>query len=272
MRKAMNKPLECGGFLIYHYPEVDSTNDMLMQEGRRGAKSGLTVVARKQTAGKGSKGRSFYSPPTGLYLSTLIRPGARVNANVRSSTYPLCPDLKPEETTLITPAVACAVADALQARAPRPIGIKWVNDIYFTGRKVCGILTESGVDECGDRFYVIGVGVNLSPPDDGFPEEFAKTATTLFPYEPDPLIRRQIIIDILGNINRRLYQIHGRRFLSDYRRRSVLIGKSVTVNPLDGSDAYQATALSIDNEARLVVKKSSGEEVTLRSEEVKVMV
>lgn len=271
----MLKRPKCGlihqdGFLIYSYPEVTSTNDLLLEAGREGAKSGTVVAAFSQTAGKGSKGRSFYSPPEGLYLSVLVRPGARTNASTVDGAPPICPPLTVEETQLITPAVACAVADACEKFCRRPVGIKWVNDIYLTGKKVAGILTESAVDVNDERFYVIGVGVNISPPEGGFPEEFAENTTALFYEKPFSAVRTLLQDQILGNINNRLNQIRGRDFLYDYTRRSVLIGYTVEVHPLDGTEPYLAEAVRIDKQARLIVRTAQGELKTLSSEEVKI--
>lgn len=255
--------LEHNGFDITFYDEISSTNDLLMQEGREGAKSGKTTVARRQTKGKGSKGRSFYSPPSGIYLSVLVRPSQCKDS--------ICPALSAEEALLITPAVACAVADALEKISGRRTGIKWVNDIFLDGRKVCGILTESGQDCSLTRFYVIGIGINLAPPSGGFPEEFAQNAAALFDSEPSDETRLEIILSILENINNRLNEIPDRKFLPDYRKRSVLIGKAVTVNPLDGSEPYPATVTGTDENARLEVRRENGSVVKLNSEEVKVV-
>ena len=255
--------LKHNGFDITFYDEVSSTNDLLMQEGREGAESGKTAVARRQTKGKGSKGRSFYSPPSGIYLSVLVRPSLGEDS--------ICPGLSAEEALLITPAVACAVADTLEKVSGRRTGIKWVNDIYLDGRKVCGILTESGQDCNLCRFYVIGIGINLAPPPGGFPEEFARTATALFDSEPSEETRLETVLSILENINNRLNEIPDRKFLSDYRKRSVLIGKKVTVNPLDGREPYPATVTGIDENARLEVRREDGSVIKLNSEEVKVV-
>ncbi len=257
-------------FKVYPYKEVTSTNELLMEAGKEGAKSGTVVTAKHQTAGKGSKGRSFYSPHSGLYMSILIRPGNPVSASIYNHISPICPKLDPEDSLLITPAVACAVADAIQDYVHRPVGIKWVNDIYLDGKKVAGILTESSVDSTGERFYVIGIGVNVYPPEEGFPEEIADTATTVFKGEFDPLNLVFLRNRILDNLNRRFYQIPNRKFFEDYVRRMILLGVNVTVTPANGEEPYQAKAIGLDNYARLGVRKPSGEEVFLDSEDVSI--
>ena len=103
------------------------------------------LIALEQTQGRGRLGRSFFSPAgTGLYMSVLLRPS-----------------LAPEDVPLITPAAAVAVCRALEELGSDRAQIKWVNDVYIGGRKVCGILTEAGP---GLGYVVVGVGVNVSPP------------------------------------------------------------------------------------------------------------
>jgi len=270
LKRPMCGLIHQNGFLIYSYYEVTSTNELLMQAGKEGAKSGTVVAAKTQTGGKGSKGRSFYSPLGGIYLSVLIRPGTKENASTHDDVPPICPYLTAEETQLITPAVACAVADAIHDISGRKVGIKWVNDIYIGGKKVSGILTESGVDVNGERFYVIGIGVNMYPPEGGFPEEFARNTTTVFQKEEYPVFNTLTKDFILESINNRLNQIRGRDFLYDYTRLSVVLGYTIEVHPLNGDEPYLAEAVRIDHNARLVVKTPTGELRTLNSEEVKI--
>ncbi|MCD7822738.1 MAG: biotin--[acetyl-CoA-carboxylase] ligase [Oscillospiraceae bacterium] len=261
------------GYRLYCYDKVKSTNELLMKEARRGYKSGTVVCALEQTDGKGSKGRSFYSPVGGMYLSVLLRPGSTANASyVRGNFRQICPSLSPEDTALITPAAACAVADAMGSLSERVTGIKWVNDVYIEGKKVAGILTESAVDDNGDRFYVVGIGMNVFPPDDGFPDELTDTATSLFRRRINPgfdagdmiVLRRRL----LDNLRNRLHQITPRWFLDDYRQYSIVLGKDVIVTPLDGTEPYSAKAVNIDNRAQLVVRTESGDLRTLNAEDV----
>ena len=260
-----------GDFRIYPYPKVTSTNDLLIKAGKEGAKSGTVVIAKQQTAGKGSKGRSFYSPFSGLYMSVLVRPGSSANASIESTGRPICPKLSPEEAVLITPATACAVADAIQNYIYKKVGIKWVNDIYLNNRKVAGILTESCVDSAGDRFYVIGIGVNMFPPEGGFPKEFAYKTTTVLKRKYDPMDLVLLRDDILENLITRLYQIPGRKFMQDYGRRILNMGDAVIVTPCNGDKPYLALAYGLDKDAHLVVYTANDEKVVLNSEDVSIV-
>ena len=109
--------------------EIDSTNNYLKKLASDGEKEGKLVVACKQTGGKGRMGRSFYSPDnTGIYFSLLLRPN-----------FPI------EQSLLLTVMAAVAVADTAKQFSEADIKIKWVNDVYANGKKLCGILTEGSV-------------------------------------------------------------------------------------------------------------------------------
>jgi len=176
-------------------PEVTSTNTVLKEEARLGAPDGKVLIALRQSAGKGRMGRSFYSPQdTGLYMSLLLRP----KLTLAHSTL---------LTTVAAVAVAQAVDDVLGIAPPKPdpkpesfgadspqmehsdqAAIKWVNDVYFHGKKICGILTEAAADfESGTLEYaVVGIGINLTDPANGFPEEIRHVAGSLYGRQPAP--------------------------------------------------------------------------------------
>ena len=132
---------------------VSSTNTLLRQRAEEGAPEGLVLAAVEQTAGKGRQGHSFFSPPdTGLYLSLLLRP-----------------KLSAQDALLLTTCAAAAVALAIEACAGVEAQIKWVNDVFCRGKKVCGILTEAALDleSGGLQYAIVGMGVNLFPPGPG---------------------------------------------------------------------------------------------------------
>jgi len=136
---------------VFVYPILDSTNT----QGRRMLAEGLStpfvVVAHSQTAGKGRLGRSFYSPPnSGLYM-TLVYTASGASGQAARATS----------------AAAVAVCDAISEVCGKEAGIKWVNDLYLDGKKVCGILAEA--IPCAEGCHVIlGIGVNLTTKD--FPD------------------------------------------------------------------------------------------------------
>ena len=166
------------------YPSLPSTNDELLRLAKGGACHGTVVVAKEQSAGKGTKGRSFFSPNGGIYMSVLLR------------------NISKEALLSVTPAAAVAVYEALFSVLKIETFIKPVNDLYYQGKKVCGILTQavSGGDV---EFVVVGIGVNLFRPDGGFPEELKEIAGYLLPVREDKSIRDKLI----QAIYRRLLEI-----------------------------------------------------------------
>lgn len=150
------------GAPLLRFDELASTNDYARELAVQGATEGLAVIARKQTAGKGRQGRRWSSPvDAGLYLSIVLRPRAT-----------------PAQASLITLASAIAVAETLQHDFAVPADIKWPNDVLLKGRKLCGILVESSIENNRLQYAILGIGVNLGQRD--FPEELQQTATSLF--------------------------------------------------------------------------------------------
>ena len=136
-------------FSITVLKEVDSTNTYLKNAAEKGEKDGSVIIAETQTAGRGRIGRNFYSDKGGLYMSILIRP-----------------DMPTERSLFITTGTAVAVSKAIEKTSGKSVGIKWVNDIFIGGKKVCGILTEGTSNfETGQLQYaVVGIGINVTEP------------------------------------------------------------------------------------------------------------
>lgn len=234
---------------------VTSTNTLLKELASRGEAEGKVLIAETQTMGRGRLGRAFYSPEkTGIYMSILLRPKLTI-----------------EDSLYITTSAAVAVAKAIEKVADCEAKIKWVNDIYCNGRKVCGILTEAGIDfESGGLEYaVLGIGINVSSPEEGFPEELKNIATSIFEEKMySSNVRSRLVAEILNNFWEYYENISQKTFLEEYRNRSFLLGKEIEI--ISGDKIQYAQALEIDNNARLVVKLSDGELKTLSSGEVSV--
>ncbi len=145
---------------ILRFDSLPSTNDEAARQAVAGAREGLCVVAREQTAGRGRQRRVWVSPKdAGLYLSVVLRP--RISS---------------EKWTLIPLMSALAVRDALAESCQLETDIKWPNDILAAGRKLCGILAETFETKAG-RAVVVGIGVNLD--DRAFPPGLGETATSV---------------------------------------------------------------------------------------------
>lgn len=234
---------------------VSSTNTVLKALAEKGAAEGKILIAREQTAGRGRMNRSFYSPAgTGIYMSLLMRPA-----------------LSAPESLYITTAAAVAVAEAIEHVTEQKAQIKWVNDVYLRGKKVCGILTESAFDMETKRlsYAVLGIGVNMRRPPEGFPGGLEPIVTSVFSetdYTPER--RDRIVAEIIERFWHFYENLTGKAFIKGYRERSFLTGKDVYVT--GGQDRRPARVLGIDGEFRLRVRYEDGTEVCLQSGEVSV--
>lgn len=230
--------------------ETTSTNDQLKKLALCGEKETVLYIAEAQSAGKGTKGRSFFSPKdTGIYMSLLIHP-----------------DFSTETCTLITPMCAVAVAEAIENVVGIRADIKWVNDIYIAGRKVAGILTEGSFSEKGADYLIVGIGINLNPPEGGFPEEIKNIAGALT--ESSHTDRELLIAETVNRFMLYYREITKKSFLPLYKSRMFFLGKEITV--MSPSEEYRATAVDIDVMCRLIVETEGGERKVLGSGEISI--
>ncbi len=220
--------------------ELDSTNLRAKALAATGAPHGYLVIADSQRQGRGRFGRSFFSPEhSGVYVTYLLRP-----------------QMLAERAVMITSMAAVAVARAIEAVAEVHAGIKWVNDIYINGRKVCGILCEAGLDfESGMLDYAaLGIGVNAQPM--AFPEDLRDIATSVANECGHTVSRSRLIAEISNQLEALYPQLESGEFMAESRERSIVIGRDVTV--LRGDEHFQARVLDIDERGRLVIRTEAG--------------
>lgn len=226
---------------------TDSTNTYLRTLAEKGAEEGTVVTAREQTAGRGRRGKSFFSPAdTGLYMSILVRPSLSV-----------------EDSLFITGMTAVATARAIDRICKTRCGIKWVNDIYLDNKKVSGVLCEGSFDYEANKvnYVVVGIGINLSAPKSGLPSELLDIATNLGGGCTADALAEAVTEEFFS-----LYDtLPSREWQKEYRDRSVLLGKRIEIL---GENGFFATAVGIDEKCRLEVLTDSGETVFLSSGEI----
>ncbi len=241
------------GHPVVFAEEVDSTNRLLMQLAAQGAPHGTLVVAELQTAGRGRRGRDWYSPKgSGIWMSLLLRP-----------------EIPAEKTPMLTLVAAMAAYDAL---APLAEGcmIKWPNDIVVNGKKVCGILTELGFDAAGSSYVVTGIGVNVNTPD--FAGDLQTVAASLYT-ETGKVFDRVPIICHLWQAFEKYYELFtGAGSLEPlkeaYNSRLVNAGRTVRI---EGTDIRETgTALGINDEGELGILLPDGTVRNVASGEVSV--
>lgn len=239
---------------------IDSTNSRAKEYAAQGKSEGLIVVAQEQTAGRGRMGRSFYSPSmSGVYISFLMRP--RFTA---------------QESLFMTTAAAVAAAETIEAVSGYPAGIKWVNDVFCHGKKVCGILTEASVNVETQllEYAVTGIGFNIREPQGGFPEEIQNIAGPIFRQEQDYGLadsdheaRSQIAAGMINRFWNYYQHLTERTFMPEYKRRSFLLGQEVRTL---SEPSLCGRAEDIDEEGHLILRLQDGARIVLSSGEVSV--
>ncbi len=230
---------EIGRKLEIH-EQLDSTNNRAKTLAAEGAPHGTAVIADSQTGGRGRRGRSFFSPEhSGIYLTVILRPSCT-----------------PEQASLLTSMAAVATARAIEKVADTDVKIKWVNDLYLGNRKICGILSEAGMNmESGQLDHVaVGIGVNTARM--AFPPELEEIATSVGNETGTAPDRNRLIAEILNELEKLYDEQDSAAFLRESRRRSNVIGRDITV--IEGEKRYPARAVDIDSRGRLIIETREG--------------
>lgn len=233
---------EALGRQLEAHDAIPSTNDEALRLARGGAPHGTLVLADRQTAGRGRRGRSWVSPAgVNLYLSIILRP-------------PLPPQRAPE----LVPVVAVAAAETLRAHGV-DAGIKWPNDLEIDGRKVAGILTELSANADRIHFVVVGIGINVNLHGDDLPEELRPIATSMALELGRQLSRPALAADFLGRLEGWL-GLHERAGFGPvrerYRELSTTLGQRVRLVEADGE--IEGVAEDIDESGAILLRRDDG--------------
>ena len=226
---------------LHCFDEVSSTNDVARALAEEGAGHGEVVIAERQTAGRGRRGRTWISPPgRNLYLSAVLRP-----------------DLPPQRAPEITLVASVAVCDAVR-RAGVDAGIKWPNDLLASGRKLAGVLTEMAAEPDRVIWVVLGIGVNLNARPEDFPPELRAEATSIAIERDQPAPRALFAAALLKALEEWLDRHADGGFgpvRDAWRARSVTLGRQVRVSA-EGRDVA-GVAEDIDETGALLVRAGS---------------
>lgn len=238
---------------VIYESSLSSTNTVLKELAQKGAAHGTVLMAGRQTGGRGRLGRSFESPPNGLYLSVLWRP-----------------ELPPERLTSITPLGAVAACRAIRACTKAIPLIKWPNDLVLNGKKLCGILTEMSLDEKGGIRLVLGVGINLNAGYEELSPRLNATACSVFTETGEKTDRealaKSLITELDGLYLQWLQDEHA--FFEEYRALCATCGREVLI--LQGDSSRRARALAVNADYSLKVQYPDGACGDIRFGEVSV--
>ncbi len=218
--------------------EIGSTNDYA--KARRGEGKNLVITAKRQSGGRGTKGRSFSSNEGGVYLTKLT----------------FYEDFPASQAFKIMVNGAVAVCETLRFYGVQPT-IKWANDIFVKGKKICGILIENTFFGARISSSVVGLGLNVS---NDLPSELFEVATTLSLEMENPPAVEEITERLIGNLAKEWT-------IEDYRKHLGFIGQEVDL--LFGEECKRAVLLGVEEDGRLLVKMD-GERLVFSSAEVSI--
>ncbi|MBQ8488852.1 MAG: biotin--[Pseudobutyrivibrio sp.] len=172
--------------LIHIFDTLDSTNKTAKEMAMEGICHGSLIIARSQTIGKGRGTHSFYSPEGGIYMSVILSPE-------------MLPTLEPDVITAYT---GITVSDSIESLTGLSPKIKPINDLFIDGCKVCGILTESGIefDSGMVQWIVVGIGINFDSDISQFPEDLQSIVGSLFKNGQAPISKNQLIAEIYSHL------------------------------------------------------------------------
>lgn len=223
--------------------ETRSTNDDAKKLALEHKGKTVVVVAEKQISGRGRFSRSFYSPEKrGIYMSVVLPVNAELDTAVRITTF-----------------AGVAVARAIEKLSGLSVGIKWVNDLYVNGKKVCGILTEASCDFELKKldFAVCGIGVNVTGLD--FPENISDTATSIEKESGKKIDRNELIAEIIMNLRLVSDAVFTGEYLKEYKARSIILGKIVEVCGV--YEKFTAKAVDFTDNGALVIERNAKTEI-----------
>ena len=228
---------------IYYYETLPSTNAEAKKMILEGAREGV-LLAKHQTAGRGRLGRTFFSE-NGIFMSVII-----------------APEKIPFDTGFLTSAAAAATCRAITEKG-FDAGIKWVNDIYLNGKKICGILAEAVSIGMETLAYVVGIGINVGESD--FPEDIKEIAAALPLSEKE---KQELFFSVLANIEKALSE-NKETLLSYLKKKSIVLGKDIR---FFGVKDGEGIAIDLDENGGLIVQTGENEKITLTGGEISVRV
>lgn len=232
---------------------VDSTNAYLRRN--ISLPHNTVVLADAQTAGRGRLQRSFFSAAgKGVYMSVLLHPNC-----------------EPQRVASLTPNLAVAVCRAINTVCGVMPEIKWVNDIYLKGKKICGILCESVIEDGAAKSVIAGIGVNVTAKDEDFPPELRELAGSVLSLTGREIERGRLALEIIRETDA-MYDAwlsDERVCLEAYRSLCLVPGREILVITPNGEERAFAEGLSDD--FGLIIRNENGRR-TIRSGEISIKI
>ncbi len=224
---------------IHYFKEVDSTNMRAKDLAEGGAPEGDVIIAESQTAGRGRRGRSWFSSSgNGIYATLILRPAM--------------PPIGAPRITLMT---AVAVTEAILSLVKLDVKIKWPNDILVKGKKLAGILTEITTDMDAVNYIVVGLGLNVNTPFENFPKDIRNNATSIFIETGKQFSRIRLIRACLEQFEKYYEMFRENEFspiMHRWKQLSGIVGQKIMVDVLGQN--HMGEVVDIDDDGVLILK------------------
>lgn len=246
------------------WEKLDSTNNRASELASQGAPEGVIVMARQQTAGRGRQGRSWTSPPdAGIYVSFLLRP------SIEQSKLPI-----------YTLAAGCACVEAIQEYCGITMGLKWVNDLVYAGKKIGGILSEIpsqppnnspakiSAPNCA---LIIGIGLNIALDERQVPEELVNRIDWLERISGqsiDPNLLLVCLAKHLENMYELITSNQIPNLLANWKKYSITLGRQIKATT--GNSTVEGLAIDIAEDGGLIVQTKDNNCITLHAGEISI--
>jgi BirA family biotin operon repressor/biotin-[acetyl-CoA-carboxylase] ligase len=237
---------------IIFYERIESTNTHAKELASDGAPEGTIVLAEEQTSGRGRMGRHWLSHGYKNLLFSII----------------LRPSLSLDSIFILTIVLSIAVIDSIEKLHGLNVMIKWPNDLYIGMKKAGGILSEFAVRDKGIEYVILGLGLNVN----WRPEEkegILYPATSIFAESGRKISRNDLLVEILKQ-----FEVSYRKMISGaigdlyerWNEYSLIMGKDVEIE--SKGEKVQGTAVRIDHQGALIIKRSDGAEHRILSGDV----
>jgi len=248
------------GRYLYLFPEIEATNKYARELVKEGAPEGTVIITDYQTNGRGRLGHNWESSHAVNILMSLI----------------LRPRIDPEAVQCITLVTANIIIDALErflkkeALTQIEFHVKWPNDILINGKKIAGILCESGIRERLVEHIIVGIGINVNQVIAELSDEIQQKTTSLLAETSNQLSREELIAQILFNYEKNYINFQRTNYqqgIEEWKRRCDQIGRSLLIET--PANVEQGKFIDIDNKGVLIYQTQDGEIKKLIAGDVK---
>jgi BirA family biotin operon repressor/biotin-[acetyl-CoA-carboxylase] ligase len=241
------------GRKIIHFESIGSTNNKARELAEKGEEEGTVVVSESQTGGKGRTGRQWFSQAyKGIWMSVILRP-----------------EIDLLSVSFITQITCAAVGKSIKY-ITGDIRIKWPNDVYLHGKKICGILTESSGEVDKVDYIVLGIGINVNQDEIDFPEILEQKATSIKIETGRPISRSNLLCEVLYELEQFYmdYKDHGsiESVIEFCRTHSSIIGKQIVAKR--GGIDILLKVMDINGKGELSVQFSDGHTDSIRTGDI----